>query len=553
LIRQNTLRIQVIQKIVIYIISFLITASLGSCGGGGGGDEGGPTPTPQYSISGGVTSGGSGLSGATMALTGAASASANSDSKGAYQFAGLSGGSYVITPSKEGYVFTPSSRLVTVTNANINGQDFTAALITWVKTFGGVNRDVAHSIQQTSDGGFIVAGETSSFGALTSHVWVLKLDVNGKILWEKVYGGVGRDRAHSIQQTSDGGYIVAGETSSFSFGGDTDVWVLKIKSDGDRDWQTTCGGSGDDIAYSIQQTSDGGYIVAGETASSGAGGADAFVFKLKSDGSIDWKKSYGGAGDDRARSIQQTPDGFIVAGETNSFGAGDLDVWVLKLDDSGAVSWQETFGGTKIDAAYSVQRTSDNGYIIAGGATLSGSIFNDVFLLKLDASGNTVQWQNTYGSGTNNISNNVAFSVQQTSDGGYIVAGKAASLGKILGDMWVLKLDSNGGVVWQKTYGGQGSNSANFVRQNLDGGYIVAGETLLGAGDADVWVLKLDGNGSIGSGCSIIGTPNASPAPAGFRPASTSVNGIDTNAIVNPTSVSPIGSMATISTQCSFP
>ena len=395
-------------------------------------------------------------------------------------------------------------------SSNGSGGGQTSA--SWAKAYGGVGRDVVHSIQQTSDGGFILAGETYSFGAGNADEWVVKLEANGRIQWQRAYGGYGYDMARSIQQTPDGGYIVAGESSFF--GSSTEAWVLKLDGNGGITWQNLYGGSGDDVAYSIQRTSDGGYIVAGETTSYGAVGVDALVFKLKSDGSIDWWNSYGGANDDRARSIQQTSDGgFIVAGETNSFGAGDLDIWVLKLDASGAVTWQKTYGATLDDAAYSVQQTSDGGYIIAGGATPAGAFLNDVFLLKLDTSGNVV-WQNTYG-GAND---DVAYSVQQTSDGGYIVAGKTSSFGNVFGDAWVLKVNASGAIVWQKTYGGNDSNSGVAIRQTADGGYVVAGETAyFGAGDADVCLLKLEPTGEIGSGSTLINTSTATAVDSGIH------------------------------------
>jgi len=411
----------------------------------------------------------------------------------------------------------------------------------WAKGYGGVNRDIAHSIQQTSDGGFIFAGETYSFGAGNADEWVVKLDANGTIQWQRAYGGTGYDIAHSIQQTPDGGYIVAGESSSF--GNDTQVWVLKLDANGGITWQNLYGGSGNDVAYSIQQTSDGGYIVAGQTTSFGAAGVDALAFKLNADGTIAWWNAYGGANDDRARSIQQTSDdGFIVAGETNSFGAGDSDIWVLKLNASGAVTWQNTYGATLDDAAYSVQQTSDGGYIIAGGTTPAGSFFNDVFLLKLDTSGNVV-WQNTYG-GAND---DVAYSIQLTSDGGYIVAGKTSSFGNIFGDIWIMKVKSTGAIDWQKTYGGNDSNSAVAVRQTFDGRYVMAGETAyFGVGDADVCVLKLEPTGEIGSGSTLINTSMATAVTAGLAVGSSSAIVTPTTTVApNPTFVSPLDSWAT--------
>ena len=317
----------------------------------------------------------------------------------------------------------------------------------WANTYGGSSDDYTYSIQQTSDGGYIVAGYTNSFGAGGTDVWVLKLDANGNVQWQKTYGGSSDDYAYSIQQTSDGGYIVAGYTESFG-AGYADVWVLKLDANGNVQWQKTYGGSGWDEAYSIQRTLDGGYIVAGWTDSFGAGGTDAWVLKLDANGNVQWQKTYGGSRDDYANSIQQTSDGgYIVAGWTYSFGAGYADVWVLKLDANGNVQWQKTYGGTYDDYANSIQQTSDGGYIVAGvtKSFIAGNA--DVWVLKLDASGN-VQWQKIYGYEPGDFipysRNDSANSIQQTSDGGYIVAGYTKSSGTGNADVWVLKLDSNG-------------------------------------------------------------------------------------------------------------
>jgi uncharacterized delta-60 repeat protein len=404
----------------------------------------------------------------------------------------------------------------------------------WAKTYGGSDSEGAYSIQQTSDGGYIVAGETESFGAGNFDLWVLKLDSSGNIQWQKTYGGSDRDWAYSIQQTSDGGYIVAGETYSFG-AGDSDFWVLKLDSSGNIQWQKTYGGTDYDSANSIQQTSDGGYIVAGGTDSFGAGWGDFWVLKLDADGNIQWQKTYGGTDGDRARSIQQTKDGgYIVAGHTYSFGAGYSDFWVLKLDANGNIQWQKTYGGSNWDWANSIQQTSDGGYIVAGRTWSFGAGWGDFWVLKLDADGN-VQWQKTYGG----ISSDWAHSIQQTSDGGYIVAGETYSFGAGSADLWVLKLDSSGNIQWQKTYGGTDYDSANSIQQTTDGGYIVAGVTeSFGAGNFDLWVLKLDSNGNI-TGCSAERSSNATVN-------TTDVSGNDSSATVASTSVNPATSNATI-------
>jgi uncharacterized delta-60 repeat protein len=311
--------------------------------------------------------------------------------------------------------------------------------ITWAKVYDWRGSGHPTSIQQTSDGGYIVAGYNGSFGAGYYDVWVLKLNGRGDVVWQKIYGGRYDDYPSSIQQTSDGGYIVAGYNGSFG-AGYYDVWVLKLNGRGDVVWQKTYGGEDDDEAFSIQQTSDGGYIVAGYTQAFGAGLDDFWVLKLDSSGHIQWQKTYGGENDDEARSIQQTSDGgYILAGRTRSFGAGLDDFWVLKLDASGDVVWQKTYGGKKWDEASSIQQTSDGGYIVAG-RTRSFGAGGDFWVLKLDASGN-VQWQKTYGG----EDDDEAFSIQQTSDGGYIVAGDTSSFGAG-GDFWVLKLTPSGDV-----------------------------------------------------------------------------------------------------------
>jgi uncharacterized delta-60 repeat protein len=210
----------------------------------------------------------------------------------------------------------------------------------WAETYGGTGDDVAHSIRQTSDGGYIVAGETESFGAGYEDFWVLKLNSDGTIAWQKTYGMNNWDVPHSIQQTLDGGYIVAGGVGPLGANID-DVWVLKLNSDGTVAWQKSYGGTGEDIAHSIHQTSDGGYIVAGKTRIvTGAGHDESRIIKLNSDGTVAWQKSYYGGTWDYFYSIQQTSDGgYIVAGETHSNSMGSTGVWVLKLNSDGWREW----------------------------------------------------------------------------------------------------------------------------------------------------------------------------------------------------------------------
>jgi hypothetical protein len=384
-----------------------------------------------------------------------------------------------------------------------------AQVVKFAKTYGGTDSDFARSVQQTSDGGYILAGETRSFGT-GGDILLIKTDANGNIIWAKTYGGTNGDGTTSVQQTSDGGYILAGGTRSFGAGG-SDIFLIKTDANGNIQWAKTYGGTRYDWAYSVQQTSDGGYIVVGETGSSVIGVGNIFLMKTNASGNVQWAKIYGG-GYELVYSVQQTLDGgYILAGGTRSFGAGDWDVFLINTDASGNLKWTKTYGGTNWELAYSVQQTSDGGYIVAGTTNSFGAGWGDIFLIKTDANGN-IQWAKTYG-GTYG---DKAYSVQQTSDGGYIVAGYTDSFGAGSGDIFLIKTDANGNIIWAKTYGGGKYEEAYSVQQASDGGYIVAGATYsFSVGSWDIFLIKTDANGNMGS-CSIV--QDVSPTVRTFSP-----------------------------------
>src|SRR3989338_8456058 len=257
----------------------------------------------------------------------------------------------------------------------------------WDATYGGFDYDRANSIHETRDGGYIVAGETRSFSVGRIDIWVLKLRPDGTVEWQKTYGGFDRESAESVQQARDGGYIVAGYTGSFG-AGKGDVWILKLRADGTVEWQKIYWGGGSDEGYSIQQTSDGGHIVAGETRSFGAGKEDVWVLKLRAYGTVEWQKTYGGVNVDVSKSVQQTRDGgYIIAGYTMSFSIGEADIWVLKLRADGTIAWQKTYGGVEDDRANSVQQISDGRYIVAGNTGSFSAGSHDIWVLKLNSNG----------------------------------------------------------------------------------------------------------------------------------------------------------------------
>jgi hypothetical protein len=344
----------------------------------------------------------------------------------------------------------------------------------WVKIIDGGGNDEGHSVQQTSDGGFILLGWTESFDAREADVWLVKTDASGNIEWDRTFGRSDRDKGYSVQQTSDGGFILVGYTESFGAGWE-DVWLIKTDADGNKLWEKTFGGSGWDGGFSVQQTSDGGFIIAGATWSFGAGEGDVWLVKTDASGNIEWDRTFGGSRSDLGFSVQQTSDGgFIIAGATWSFGAGEGDVWLIKTDADGNMLWDRTFGGRYRwwgywDESYSVQQTSDGGYILVGST-----------LIRTDANGNKL-WER-------NFSGN---SVQQTRDGGFILVG---------GTEWfvghavlLIKTDADGNKLWERTFGGGLENYSVglSVQQTSDGGYILLGSTFfLGSWGKEFLLIK---------------------------------------------------------------
>ena len=227
--------------------------------------------------------------------------------------------------------------------------------------FGGVETDVGFSVLQTSDGGYIIVGYTDSYGAGFSDVWLVKTDESGGKAWTSTLGGIGGDGGNSVRQTSDGGYVVAGYTVSYG-AGDDDIWLVKTDGSGNKVWSRAFGGAGFDMGNQVLQTSDGGYVIVGVTNSYGAGGDDVWLIKTDASGNEVWDKTYGGTAGDRGNSILQSSDGgYIIAGATHSSGAGFDDVWLLKVDELGNKVWDRAFGGTGSEGGSAVWQTTDGG------------------------------------------------------------------------------------------------------------------------------------------------------------------------------------------------
>lgn len=360
----------------------------------------------------------------------------------------------------------------------------------WTKTFGGTNIDIGHCVQQTADSGYIITGYTRSYGTISGrNIWLVKTDKNGNHQWNNTFGGNSDDEGYSVQQTVDGGYIIAGYTESFG-AGLNDVFLVKADASGNQVWTKTFGGAQDDEGYSVLQTNDGGYLVGGVTSSYGAGSRDMWMIKTDPSGNLLWQKTHGGLSSDGAWYVDHTSDGgFILTGWTLSYGPGFIgNAWLVKTDSLGNQQWNKFFGGDDADRGYAVQQTTDGGYILTGYTGSFGAGLYDMLLIKTDPSGNA-EWTKTFGGTGRDYGN----SVQQTIDGGFIVLGYTLSFGAGGDDFYLVKTDANGNEEWFKTYGGSASDVGFFVRQTNDGGLILVGHTLsFGAGVHDVWLIKTD-------------------------------------------------------------
>lgn len=349
-----------------------------------------------------------------------------------------------------------------------------AGTMAWEKMFGGKLTDGGNSVKQTSDGGFIIAGY---YGDSYSDVYLIKTDTYGNLQWEKTYGPRGTHAGESVQQTSDGGYVIAGRTELFGTG-NCNIYLIRTNSAGDTIWTRSIGEDSLEIAHSVEQSTDGGFIIAGCTHSSQYG--DIYLVKTNVKGNVVWTKTIGGGTSDVAYSIKRTSDGgFIVTG-LSSLGKDFADLFLLKINEYGETLWIKFYGGDGFDIGYSVQQTNDGGYVAVGKTNSFGNDWHDIYLIKVNGNGNLI-WEKTFGGEYSDY----AYSVQQTFDGGYIIAGLTQSFNEYYG--YIIKTDCYGNEIWSQTYGETGWDGANSIQQTSDGGYIVAGYS-----NYDVWLFKIE-------------------------------------------------------------
>jgi len=353
-----------------------------------------------------------------------------------------------------------------------------------------------------------MVGSTRGWGEGGDDVYLVKTDEYGDTLWTRTYGGSKADVGRDVQQTADSGYIITG----FTVSNDTiptfwnDGFLIKTDANGDTLWTALFMGVEQEEGRSVRQCEDGGYIVCGIENTFGPGQLEIFLAKYNSNGKIEWAKEYGGSNPiaDWGNSVEQTSDGgFIITGSSTSFGPASTNMYLIKTDSIGDTLWTRIFGGTVGGTGYSVKQCTDNGYIIVGLTVSFGAGGNDIYVVRTDANGDTL-WTRTYG-GTEF---DWGYSAQQTSDGGFIICGSTNSFGVATRSAYLIKTDANGDTLWTRAYGQGWMNDGASVQQCADGGYIIGGSKgifVAPPANYEMLLIKTDANGRT-AGCLDYGT-----------------------------------------------
>lgn len=340
-----------------------------------------------------------------------------------------------------------------------------------IKTYGGNGSDRGIHVIQASDGNFLIVGNTTVPGKKLD-VFLLKCNSAGDTLWTRTYGGSEEDNGWSIKETADKGFIIVGFTQSYGAGQD-DVFLLKTDANGNKEWQKTIGGTGEDIGWSIAINDDEGYTIAAQTNSVGNGDLDAYLIRTDANGDTLWTRAYGGPKVDRVFSVGIAADGSILlAGITYSFGAGDRDAYLLKTDKNGQLLWQKTYGGPGYDNAHAVIVNDKNEIILTGYGDYWGNIGNtDIFLKNITMEGEA-RWTQSYGGPANDR----AMTAYQV-DNGYMLTGFTRSYGEGHWDAYALKTNATGDSLWMNTFGGPAPDFGYDIIQSGDGDYWMTGWT----------------------------------------------------------------------------
>ena len=370
------------------------------------------------------------------------------------------------------------------------------AQITFERSYGGQFYDTGSDVIETPDHNYLVFGTTRSVSNDTTDAYLLKLDENGDSLWTKIYGGKLEDSGIAITSASDGGYVLGIASNSIN-PENYDIYLVKIQENGDTLWTRTYGGPETDYIHSMQSTSDDGYIVLAHTLSYGKGSLDFYLLKLDENGDTLWTRTYGGTGSDWGGFVQQTADGgYILAGDTYSFDDPDGDAYLIKTDGSGDTLWTRSYGGTEYDRAFHVLQMPDDGYLLTCRTQSFGDADMNGYLIRTSSTGDTLWTKVIGGAQTCELS-----WCEQTSDGNYIAVGDIRGTGVLTVDAYMVKFDSDGNILWTRNFGGPEHDIARCVKETLDGGLIVVGRTESFAVDQndDVYIIKTNNAGNFTS------------------------------------------------------
>lgn len=367
-----------------------------------------------------------------------------------------------------------------------------AQSVMFAKKYGGSGYDYGYSVKQTFDNGYIIAGSTTSYGSGGSDAYLVKIDSNGYQMWNQLFGGINIDKGFSIKETNDSGLVIAGYTNSFGNGG-YDMYVIRTNKMGDTLWTKTYGGADWDFGFSIDITSDGGYIVAGGTYSSGNGNEDMYLVKLNSNGDTLWTKTYGGTNEDEAKSVKQTSDGgYILAGYTKSYGDINGDIYIVKTTLTGDTSWTKKIGGLNADEAADIIEAANGEFVLVGGTKSLGVGGYDCQIARLSITGN-ILWSQTYGT----LNYNYATSVVETNTGNLVFSNTTEDSGAGLRDGNIFFANMAGGFVDTRTYGSAFNEEVFSIAKCRDKGFIICGYTEgYSSVFSDMYVVKTDSLGN---------------------------------------------------------
>lgn len=359
----------------------------------------------------------------------------------------------------------------------------------WERTYGGFQDDYGYGVKTLPDNGFIVVGATFSYGVgapSNPNVYIVRTNSAGDTIWTRILGGTGADYAYNVIATHDSGFAIVGYSNSTGAGG-YDVLLIRLNSRGDTLFTRYYGGYNDDFGYAIVELPDEGFIIAGTTRSFGSGGSDIFLIRVNSWGDTLWTKTFGGRQDENGYSVILTRDNnLLVVGSTQSVGAGRDDVYILKVDLNGNRIWAKTVGGTQTDIGYAVVRASESGYAIAGYTESFGGTDRKGYVVRITETGDSV-WARLYGGPDDDIFQ----AVVPTGDGGFAAVGRTFNVSASNYDLYFVRLDRNGAVVWEKTYGGTGNDFGYGIDNTLDGAFVITGWTRsFGFGGWNAYLIK---------------------------------------------------------------